>query len=310
MMQNRAALPANVGPIYGSRLPENPAGAVAVAETRTSERDLQQRLAALEQSLVEQRAALERLRVSRAELEPLPSANVNGPAAGSRLFPQEEPPRVLRHEDILARIQASSQSRESPAQRVRYEDVVAQFEARNRVDDPMRRVYQAYREGRMTAEDAAKFEEEVRAGRIMLARGEGLIGENVSPSEYRPPIAPVVNSIPANQGVLDAYTQGRMTPEDRIKFEQFVRNGTITVPSGFQLGRSVAPGAQPAAPPAPASQPATSAQAARLQSELDALERERRAAASRAGGPSSEQVQNLERRAIELETALQRFGRI
>jgi hypothetical protein len=217
MMQNRAALPANVGPIYGSRLPENPAGAVAVAETRTSERDLQQRLAALEQSLVEQRAALERLRVSRAELEPLPSANVNGPAAGSRLFPQEEPPRVLRHEDILARIQASSQSRESPAQRVRYEDVVAQFEARNRVDDPMRRVYQAYREGRMTAEDAAKFEEEVRAGRIMLARGEGLIGENVSPSEYRPPIAPVVNSIPANQGVLDAYTQGRMTPEDRIK---------------------------------------------------------------------------------------------
>jgi hypothetical protein len=137
-----------------------------------------------------------------------------------------------------------------------------------------------------------------------------LIGENVSPSEYRPPIAPVVNSIPANQGVLDAYTQGRMTPEDRIKFEQFVRNGTITLPSGFQLGRSVAPGAQTAAPPAPASQPATSAQAARLQSELDALERERRAAASRAGGPSSEQVQNLERRAIELETALQRFGRI
>ena len=310
MPSNRAALPANFGPIYGSRLPENPAGAVAVAETRTSERDLQQRLAALEQSLVEQRAALERLRLSRAELEPLPSANVNGPAAGSRLFPQEEPPRVLRHEDILTRIQASSQSRESPAQRVRYEDVVAQFEARNRVDDPMRRVYQAYREGRMTAEDAAKFEEEVRAGRIMLARGEGLIGENVSPSEYRPPIAPVVNSIPANQGVLDAYTQGRMTPEDRIKFERFVRNGTITVPLGFQLGQSAAPGAQTAPPPAPASQPAISAQAARLQSELDALERERRAAASRAGGPSSEQVQNLERRAIELETALQRFGRI
>jgi len=36
----------------------------------------------------------------------------------------------------------------------------------------------------------------------------------------------------------------------------------------------------------------------------------RRAAASRAGGPSIEQVQSLERRAIELETALQRFGRI
>jgi hypothetical protein len=81
----------------------------------------------------------------------------------------------------------------------------------------------------MTAEDAAKFEEEVRAGRIMLARGEGLIGENVSPSEYRPPIAPVVNSIPANQGVLDAYTQGRMTPEARIK-EPLINS---TIPSVF-----------------------------------------------------------------------------
>ena len=36
----------------------------------------------------------------------------------------------------------------------------------------------------------------------------------------------------------------------------------------------------------------------------------RRAAASCAGGPSTEQVQSLERRATELETALQRFGRI
>jgi hypothetical protein len=310
MPSNRVALPGNIGPIYGSRWPENPTGIGTVAENRASERDLQQRLAALEQSLVEQRAALERLSLSRAEAEPLPNADVTRPVPASWQFPQEEPPRVLRHEDVLARIQALSQNRESPAQRVRYEDIVAQFEARNRVDDPMRRVYQAYREGRMTTEDAAKFEEEVRAGRIMLARGEGLIGENVSPSEYRPPIAPVVNSIPANQGVLDAYTQGRMTPEDRIKFERFVRNGTITVPPGFQLGPSAPTGAQTAPPPAPASQPAASAQTARLQSELDALERDHRAAASRAGRPSTEQVQSLERRAIELETALQRFGRI
>jgi DNA repair exonuclease SbcCD ATPase subunit len=59
-----------------------------------------------------------------------------------------------------------------------------------------------------------------------------------------------------------------------------------------------------------AQNPAATAEAARLQSELDALERDRRAAAARAGGPSADQVQSIERRAGELDAALQRFGRI
>lgn len=59
-----------------------------------------------------------------------------------------------------------------------------------------------------------------------------------------------------------------------------------------------------------AQNPAATAEGARLQSELDALERDRRAAAARAGGPSAEQVQSIERRAGELDAALQRFGRI
>jgi len=59
-----------------------------------------------------------------------------------------------------------------------------------------------------------------------------------------------------------------------------------------------------------AQNPAAAAEGARLQSELDALERDRRAAAARAGGPSSDQVQSIERRAGELDAALQRFGRI
>lgn len=143
---------------------------------------------------------------------------------------------------------------ETPAQRVRYEDIVAQFEARRETDDPMRRVYQAYREGRMTPEDASAFEGEVRGGRIMLGRGEGLSGENVAPTEYRQPIAPVSNAIVANEGPLNAYRQGRMTPEDRLEFERLVRNGTITVPPGFQLGQSARPGTPGRAMPPPAQQ--------------------------------------------------------
>ncbi|MFM7778097.1 MAG: hypothetical protein ACKPB8_04935, partial [Alphaproteobacteria bacterium] len=59
-----------------------------------------------------------------------------------------------------------------------------------------------------------------------------------------------------------------------------------------------------------AQNPAAAAEGARLQSELDAQERDIRAAAARSGGPSADQVQRIERRAGELDAALQRFGRI
>lgn len=49
-------------------------------------------------------------------------------------------------------------------------------------------------------------------------------------------------------------------------------------------------------------------EASRLQSDLDALERDRRAAAQRAGGPSPAAVDRIERRASDLDAALRRFG--
>ncbi|MBM3587968.1 MAG: hypothetical protein FJX33_09195 [Alphaproteobacteria bacterium] len=59
-----------------------------------------------------------------------------------------------------------------------------------------------------------------------------------------------------------------------------------------------------------AQNPAAATEGARLQSELDAQNRDIRAAAARSGGPSADQVQRIERRAGELGAALQRFGRI
>ena len=50
------------------------------------------------------------------------------------------------------------------------------------------------------------------------------------------------------------------------------------------------------------------AEAARLQTEANALEQERRAAAQRVGGPSPEAVQRVEERARSLDAALQRFS--
>jgi hypothetical protein len=338
-LSSRAALAASAGDTPGSRLPDNRAGAgmTVALENRTNERDLQQRLIALEQSLIEQNAALERLRTIRED-----------PDAGRRTRTLiEENQRILRGAMQPSAGQIAAADAETPAQRAQYENVLAAFEAANRTDSPGMRTFEAYRAGRMTPEDAATFEQEVRAGNIMLPRGAGLIGENIGPTETRPPLQGSPTGIKAPQGVLDAYTQNRMTQADRITFEGLVKSGEMIVPPDFQIGQTPAIGRsraamsaaerrmvdafprQPVAAPAGAAAPVgtapmpvapaqapqaaptvAAAQAARLQSKLDALERERRAAASRAGGPSAEQVQSLERRAIELEVALQRFERI
>jgi hypothetical protein len=127
---------------------------------------------------------------------------------------------------------------ETPAQRVRYENVLAAFEEANPTDAPVMRAFEAYRAGRMTPEDAASFEQEVRAGNIMLPRGAGLIGENIGPTETRPPLEGGATGVQAPQGVLDAYSQNRMTQADRITFENLVKAGQMTVPQGFQIGQT------------------------------------------------------------------------
>jgi len=300
---SRAALAASAGDLHGSQLPDNRTGAgMAVAlENKTTERDLQQRLIALEQSLIEQSAALERLRTIREE-----------PDAGRRTRTLiEENQRILRGAMQPPAGQIAAADAETPAQRVRYENVLAAFEAANRADSPVMRTFEAYRAGRMTPEDAATFEQEVRAGNIMLPRGARFLDGTPAISETVVRAAGAPRTVP--QGVLDAYAQNRMTQDERNLFERHVRDGVIQLPDGFQLNQSPpqrVPGAQTAPPSATDGPTVAAAQAARLQSELNLLELERRAAASRAGGPSTEQVQSLERRAIELEAALRRFGRI
>ena len=260
MMQNRAALPANVGPIYGSRLPENPAGAVAVAETRTSERDLQQRLAALEQSLVEQRAALERLRVSRAEAEPLHRPYVNRPVAGFNDQRFAEGAGARNAINLIEQNERALQSALQPH------------------PERLRAVYEAYRAGQMTPEDAQAFENDIRSGKITMERGATLLDGSPAISQIVAQASGAPRVLP--QEVLDAYTQGRMTVAERQLFESHARDGVIRLPEGFPLIQTLpqgVPGTQSAPPSATVGPTVAAAQAARLQSELDALERDRSA---------------------------------
>lgn len=88
-------------------------------------------------------------------------------------------------------------------------------------------VYAAYKAGKMSPQDKVEFEKDVTDGLVMLPRGasldtpkqaDGIVGDGVAP-----------------KGVLQAYLNGRMSPEDKMEFEQDVQDGLIKVPNGFKL---------------------------------------------------------------------------
>jgi hypothetical protein len=97
--------------------------------------------------------------------------------------------------------------------------------------DAIARVYQAYSTGQMTAEEAAEFENDVKAGMIMLPRGAALRGQ-AQPQGARP----VIPELPAP--VLEAYRTGRMTRDEMMELERDVANGMAKVPAGFQLQKT------------------------------------------------------------------------
>jgi len=96
--------------------------------------------------------------------------------------------------------------------------------------DAISRVYQAYSSGQMTPEEAAEFENDVKAGTIMLPRGAALRGEQPQGARATVPELPAP--------VLEAYRTGRMTRDEMMELERDVANGMARVPAGFQLQKT------------------------------------------------------------------------
>ena len=85
-------------------------------------------------------------------------------------------------------------------------------------------VYQAYRSGNMTPEEAREFEEDVKSGLVMLPRGATL-GDEQSRSPLAEP-EPVLLS----QAITDAYTNGKMSEQERSELESDLRAGLVRLP--------------------------------------------------------------------------------
>jgi len=86
-------------------------------------------------------------------------------------------------------------------------------------------VYDAYASGKMAPDEAAQFEQDVKSGLVMLPKGASLSGTKapaVGAGKPEPTLLP--------QAVTDAYTQGRLSEQERADLENDIRNGVVKLP--------------------------------------------------------------------------------
>lgn len=85
-------------------------------------------------------------------------------------------------------------------------------------------VYDAYKSGKMTPQEAADFEADVKGGLVMLPRGAALNGQqSQSPTEK-----PAAVMLP--KAISDAYVQGKLSEQERNDLEADMKAGLVKLP--------------------------------------------------------------------------------
>lgn len=94
-------------------------------------------------------------------------------------------------------------------------------------------VYQAYKAGKMSPEEAGQFEADVKSGLVMLPRGAALNGQ-----ETKSPMAkPEPMMLPKE--VTDAYVNGKMSEQERNDLEADMRAGIVKLPPGSSMAQFI-----------------------------------------------------------------------
>lgn len=92
------------------------------------------------------------------------------------------------------------------------------------VPSQINQVYQAYKAGKMTPEEAGQFEADVKAGLVMLPKGSALNGQTAqSPTEK-----PTAVMLP--KAISDAYVQGKLSEQERNDLEADMKAGLVKLP--------------------------------------------------------------------------------
>lgn len=105
--------------------------------------------------------------------------------------------------------------------------------------DAIAQVYEAYKGGQMSPEEAADFESDVKSGLVMLPRGAVLAGQETQSPTQAP------NAVELPPEVTDAYQTGKMSEQERADLESDINAGLVklsasptTIPE-FQDGQIV-----------------------------------------------------------------------
>lgn len=87
-------------------------------------------------------------------------------------------------------------------------------------------IYDAYATGKMTPEEAADFEADVKSGAVMLPRGAALKGQQ--PTTGTGPTKPEPVLLPKE--VTDAYVNGKLSDQERAELEADIQAGVVKLP--------------------------------------------------------------------------------
>ncbi|CAB4123403.1 LT_GEWL domain containing protein [uncultured Caudovirales phage] len=96
-------------------------------------------------------------------------------------------------------------------------------------------VYQAYKSGQMSPEEAQQFEADVNSGAMMLPRGAAL--NNAPKAEATSPQTSGASTV-LPQEVAAAYSSGQMSRQEMIDLERDVSNGLVKMPAGVTLQKT------------------------------------------------------------------------
>lgn len=107
--------------------------------------------------------------------------------------------------------------------RVAGRSLAGEIAAKNDTGINIGAIYQAYKTGKMSPEDAQAFEADVASGKLVLPKGMDV----KAPPK---PAAPAVDKV----AIIEAYTKGRMSEEDATAFEADLNSGAFTLPKGYK----------------------------------------------------------------------------
>ena len=129
-----------------------------------------------------------------------------------------------RTKSYIERVTAATANQQAPQQST-FQRVMASRSPAGMAPASIQNIYNAYASNKMTPEEAADFETDVKSGAIMLPRGASLIGQ-------KQPATELMELPPA---VVNAYNTGKMTREEMMELESDVRNGAVRAPAGLQI---------------------------------------------------------------------------